>query len=158
MLVQQSQQRHWPGGAASLAVSFAALALLVFLAVGGLSGLFNRTQSPSVAIEALADWRPVNLLEADSPQARSLRMSTVTVTLPDDSRAKLLVDSDGLPQALVFASSNVLAAPRDRVLQAGAVIADDDSFVMPATTSEGQSLDFVVKPNGEALVSAPHPQ
>ena len=157
MLVQQNQQRLWPGGAASLLVSITALALLVLLAVGGLSGLRSRTADSAVAIAALSDWRPVSLLEADSPRARSLRAKVVPVILPDESRAKLLVDGDGLPQALVFASSNVLAGPRERVLQAGAVIADDDSLVMQATTSEGQVLDFVVKPDGDALVSAPQP-
>lgn len=158
MLVQHSQQRLWPGGAASLAVSIAALALLVFLAIGGLSAKLSNAAEPSVAVAALSDWRPVSLIEADSPQARSFGSKTVPVTLPDESQAKLLVDGDGLPQALVFESSNLLAGPRERALQSGAVIADDDSLVMPATTSEGQSLDFVVKPNGDALVSAPQPQ
>ena len=155
MLVQQSQQRLWPGGAASLLVSIAALALLVVLVIGGLSGLRKRTAGSSVAVAALADGRPVNLLEADSPRARSLGSKAVPVVLPDQSRAKLLVDRDGLPRALVFESSNVLAGARERALQAGAVIADDDSLVMQAITKEGQALHFVVKPNGEAYVSAP---
>lgn len=154
MLVQQSQQqRFWPVGAAALA----ALALLIVLAMASQSRP-DRTSNSSVAVAALSDWRPVSLFEADSPQARSLHASTVVVTLPDDSHAKLLVDGDGMPQALVFAASNVLAGSRERAMQAGAVIADDDSLVMSATTSEGQALDFVVKPSGEALVSAPQPQ
>ncbi|WP_411887763.1 hypothetical protein [Hydrocarboniphaga effusa] len=154
MLVQQSQQRLWPGGAASLLVSITVLALLV-LVIGGLSGLRQQTAGSSVAIAALAEGQPVSLLEADSPRARSLGSKAVPVVLPDQSQAELLVDRDGLPRALVFESSNVLAGARERALQAGAVIADDDSLVMQAITKEGQVLHFVVKPNGDAFVSAP---
>lgn len=158
MLVQQNQQRLWPGGAASLLVSIGALALLAVLVIGGLSGLRGRTEGSSIAIEALTVGRSVSLVEADSPRARSLKSKVVPVFLPDESRAKLLVDRDGLPQALAFAPSNVLASPRERALQAGAVFADDDNLVMRATTNEGQTLHFVVKANGEALVSAPQAQ
>ncbi len=45
MLVQQSQQRLWPGGAASLLVCITVLALLV-LVIGGLSGL--RSKRPAL--------------------------------------------------------------------------------------------------------------
>lgn len=140
----------WPVGAVALLL----LMMLIALALAGpLVGGSSR-HAHEIDLGALVQWRPIHLLEADSPRARRMNESAVPVILPDNSRAKLLIDREGLPRALILRPSNLLVGQRERVLEAGAAMTEDQSLLLSATTDQGQTVDVLLKPTGDAAVAA----
>jgi hypothetical protein len=128
--------------------------------VGGLSaivlswaaGAFAQGASSTLSTSA---WRPVTIVEDGSAQAGDFgKLRKVPVLLPDDSKAKLAVDAQGQPQALLLSRSNVIADTRDRALEVGAALNGDKSLTLPVTTGAGTQIDFVIQPDGSAAVPA----
>lgn len=76
----------------------------------------------------------------------------VPVTLPDRSVALIELDPSGQPSALLFPTSNSIADRRARALESGGELASDQSVLLPAMVG-GRSMNFVIRPDGDALVS-----